>query len=403
MAGTAALADLRLVELARDPSGMARFLRVPHDVYRGDAHWVAPILSDRKKVLSDENPFFAHARMALWVAARGGRDVGSIAAIVDDHHNARHREATAFFGFFESVNEPAVSRLLFGAVRAWARRLGMTRLVGPMNPSINEECGLLVEGFDTPPVLMMTYNPPYYPGLCEDAGLTPCKDLFAYRVALDDSRMARLERLAARALERVPGVTIRPIDKRALPRDLAKVQEVYNAAWEDNWGHVPMTPAEVDFMAKRLTPLIDEELILLAESPAEPLAFIIALPDHNEALGRLRGRLLSPRLLLALPYLVGIRRPRMVRVIAMGIKPAYRKRGLDAALFARCLRAMLRAGFEAAEVSWVLDDNVLMRRIGEMFGGTLYKTYRLYEGPIPPDGEERRRAADRGRAGPSTA
>ncbi len=375
-------AELRLVEIPRHRAGVARFLEVPYAIYRDDPHWVAPILSDRKKVLGDENPFFAHAGMALWVAVRGGCDVGSIAAIVDEHHNARHREATAFFGFFESVNDAAVSGLLFGAVRAWARGLGLTRLLGPMNPSINEECGLLVEGFDAPPVIMMTYNPRYYAELYADAGLTRCKDLYAYRVALDDSRLARLERLAARALERVPGVTIRRIEKRSLPRDLAKVQEVYNAAWEENWGHVPMTAAEVDFMAKRLTPLVDEELVLLAETPEEPVAFIIALPDHNEPLGRLRGRLLSPRILLVLPYLAGLRRPRMVRVIAMGIKPVYRKRGVDAALFARCLRAVLRAGFEAAEVSWVLDDNILMQRIGEMFGGALYKTYRLYEGPV---------------------
>ncbi len=351
-------------------------------MYRGDPRWVAPILSDRRKVLGDENPFFAHARMALWVAARGGRDVGCIAGVVDDRHNARHRDATAFFGFFESVNDAAVSRLLFGAVRDWARDQRMKRLLGPMNPSINEECGLLVEGFDTPPVLMMTYNPPYYPALHEDAGLTPCKDLFAYRVALDGSRLARLDRLAARALARVPDVSVRPIDRRALSRDLAKIQDIYNAAWEDNWGHVPLTSAEVEFMATRLTPLLDEKLVFLAEAPNEAVAFIITLPDHNEALGRLRGRLLSPRLLLALPYLAGIRRPRMVRVIAMGIKPAYRRRGLDAVLFARCLREALRAGFEAAELSWVLDDNILMLRVGEMFGGTRYKTYRLFEGAV---------------------
>jgi hypothetical protein len=288
----------------------------------------------------------------------------------------------AFFGFFESTDDPAVSRLLFGAVRGWARQHGMKRLLGPMNPSINEECGLLVEGFDTPPVLMMTYNPPYYPGLCEDAGLAPCKDLFAYRVAIDGSRLARLDRLAARALARLPEVTLRPLDKRALSRDLAKIQDIYNAAWEDNWGHVPMTSAEVEFMAKRLTPLLDEKLVFLAEAPQEPVAFIITLPDHNEALGRLRGRLLSPRLLLALPYLAGIRRPRMVRVIAMGIKSRYRKRGLDAVLFARSIREALGGGFEAAELSWVLDDNILMRRVGEMLGGTRYKTYRLYEGVV---------------------
>src|SRR5262245_9306488 len=157
--------------------------------------------------------------MAVWVAERDGHDVGSIAGIVDDHHNERHGEATAFFGFFEAVNDPSVSRLLFDAVRAWAARLGMQRLLGPMNPSINEECGLLVEGFDSPPVLMMTYNPPYYASLCEDAGLRPCKDLFAYHVSLDDSRLTRLDRLATRVLDRLPDVTIRPISKKSLPHD----------------------------------------------------------------------------------------------------------------------------------------------------------------------------------------
>jgi hypothetical protein len=164
--------ELRLVELSRDRAGLRRFLRVPYRIYRDDPHWVAPLLSDRRQVLGAGNPFFTHARMALWVATREGREVGSVAGIVDEHHNARHGEATAFFGFFESIDDPAVSRLLLDAVRAWARRLGMTRLLGPMNPSINEECGLLVEGFDAPPVIMMTYNPAYYAGLLAQAGLT---------------------------------------------------------------------------------------------------------------------------------------------------------------------------------------------------------------------------------------
>jgi len=320
----------------------------------------------------------------MWVAVRDGRDVGCIAVIIDDHHNERYREATAFFGFFEAVNDQAVSRLLFDAVKNFARQAGMQRILGPMNPSINEECGLLVEGFDSPPVLMMTYNPPYYASLVEDAGFRGCKDLFAYHVNLDDSRLGRLDRLAARAMDRLTDVTIRPVRKVSLVRDLAKIQEVYNAAWDENWGHVPMTAAEVEFMADRLKPLLDENLVLLAETEDEPVSFIIALPDFNEALGKLRGSLLSPRLFLTLPYLVGLRRPRIVRVLAMGIKPAYRKRGLDAALFGGCLRASLRAGFVAAELSWVLDDNILMLRVGAMFGGTRYKTYRLYEGAVSP-------------------
>jgi GNAT superfamily N-acetyltransferase len=315
------------------------------------------------------------------VVIRDGREVGSIAGIVDERHNARHHEATAFFGFFECVDDPAVSELLFTAVRAWARGLGMTRLLGPMNPCINEECGLLVEGFDVPPVVMMTYNPPYYAALFARAGLRRCKNLLAYRIVVDDSRLSRLERLTARLLARAQGVTVRPVDKRSLARDLAKVQEVFNAAWGDNWGHVPMTDDEVAFMARRLLPLLDEELVLLAEDQGKAVAFLLAVPDVNEALGRLRGRLLSPRLALALPYLVGLRRPRIVRVIAMGVRREYRQRGIDAAMIAAALRAALRRRFEACEISWVLEDNVRMRRLAEVFGATLYKTYALYDGP----------------------
>ncbi len=373
--------DVSLVALARDRAGLRRFLRVPRAIYRDDPHWVAPLSSDVRQVLGPGNPFWAHARLALWVAVRDGRDVGRVAGIVDEHHNARHAETTAFFGFFESVDDEAVSRRLLDGVRAWARDLGMTRCLGPMNPSINEECGLLVAGFDSPPVVMMTYNPAYYAGLLAQAGFKRCKDLLAYGVDLDDGQMARLERLSARAL-RVSGVAIRPVDKRALERDLTLVQEVYNAAWEDNWGHVPMTADEIAFMARRLLPVLDERFVLLAEAKGEPAAFILALPDVNEALGRLRGSLLSPRLVLALPYLLGWKHPRGARVVAMGIKRPYRQRGIDAALIAPCLRAMLDSGYRRCELSWILEDNPLMQAMGKLFGGAAYKRYALWEGGV---------------------
>jgi hypothetical protein len=373
--------EVHLVPLSRDRADLRRFLRVPYAIYRGDPHWVAPLLSDRRKVLGADNPFFEHARLALWVATRDGRDVGSVAGIVDAHHNARHGEATAFFGFFESANDSRVSRLLLGAVRSWAAGLGMSRLLGPMNPSINEECGLLVEGFGAPPVFMMTYNPAYYAELLAEAGLRRCKDLLAYGLKLDDRHLPRLERLGTRALRRA-GVTVRPLDRRALGRDLRKMQDVYNAAWENNWGNVPMTSAETEFTAARLLPLIDEHIILLAEAGEETVAFILSLPDANEMLARLRGRLLSPRLALAVPYLIGIRRPQFTRVVALGIKRAYRQRGIDAALIAPCLSSMLRAGYQRCEISWILEDNPLMRGVAAMFGGAPYKRYALYEGPV---------------------
>jgi hypothetical protein len=239
-----------------------------------------------------------------------------------------------------------------------------------------------VEGFGSPPTIMTTYNPAYYPGLMTEAGLRRCQTMVAYTVVLDDSRLVRLERLGARALASSRGLTIRPVDTRALARDVAKMQDVFNAAWGDNWGHVPMTPAEVDFMARRLRPLIDATTILLAETGDETVAFILAVPDFNEALGRLRGRLVSPRLALILPYLAGFRRPRTTRVVAMGVRREYRQRGIEAALFAPCLRAMLRGGYQRCELSWILEDNVGPQRFGDMFGGTVSRRYALYEGAV---------------------
>jgi GNAT superfamily N-acetyltransferase len=228
---------------------------------------------------------------------------------------------------------------------------------------------------------MMTYNPPYYPDLLAAAGLRRCKDLLAYGLALDDRHLSRLERLGARALQR-SGVTVRSVDRRALTRDLASIQEVYNAAWEDNWGHVPMTADEIDFMARRLLPALDPEIVLLAEAGGQTVAFILALPDINEVLGKLRGRLVSPRLILALPYLLKWKRPQYTRVVAMGVKRDYRQRGIDAALIGRCLRAMLVARYRRCEISWILDDNPLMQSVGAMFGGAPYKRYALYEGSV---------------------
>jgi len=372
-------ADLHLVELPRDRAGLGRFLAVPFALYRGEPHWVAPLIADRKKVLGPDNPFFAHARMALWVAVRAGRDVGCVAGVIDDHHNAIHGDRAAFFGFFETVNEPAVSRLLLGAVRAWAGGMGMTRLLGPMNPSINEECGLLVEGFDRPPVLMMTYNPPYYADLIQDAGFAPCKDLLAYYITLDDALQARFDRLSARVLARVPGMSIRPIDTRALAQDLARIQEVYNAAWEDNWGFVPMTDHEFDHMAKEMKAIIRPELVLIAEVKGEPVAFSMTIPDANYALKAAGGRLTKYGLPIGLiKLLLASRKIRRLRLITLGIKEGFRKRGIDAVLYLETITTAKKLGYSGGEISWTLEDNHLVNRAIEMMGGKRTKTYRIY-------------------------
>ncbi|HET9794884.1 MAG TPA: GNAT family N-acetyltransferase [Thermoanaerobaculia bacterium] len=370
---------MKLVPLSRGRRDVSRFLAVPHAIYRDDPNWVAPLEDDLKKVFTDANPLFEHAEMQLWVAERDGRDVGRIAGILDRAHNDFHRERSAFFGFFESVDDPEVSRALFERVEAWAKERGMERILGPMNPTTNDECGLLVEGFDSPPVLMMTYNPEYYMKLFADAGLAKAKDLLAYRVVLADKPLARLSRLSAGFERRQPELRVRPIRKKTLKADLTKVKEVYNAAWEENWGFVPMTDGDIDFMAARLKPLLVEDLVLLAETPQEPVAFMMSLPDYNEAMKPLRGKLLTPKIFGFLAYLLGWKKPRMTRLITLGIKKSHRNRGIDAVMFAHSLQAMLAAGYEECEISWILEDNVMVQRPIALFDGEIYKRYRIYE------------------------
>jgi GNAT superfamily N-acetyltransferase len=370
---------IELVRLGRTPREVRRFLEVSYGVYRDDPHWVAPLLMDLEKVFTNENPFFQHAQMEMWVATRAGQDVGRIAAIEDRLFNERQEEQTAFFGFYEALEAPEISEALFRTVIEWARGRGFARLLGPMNPSSNDECGLLVKGYATEPVFMMPYNPEYYAARIETAGFRKAKDLLAFHIDLAYSPTDRLARVAERLQKRRGEVTFRPIRRRTLRADLAKVKEVYNDAWEDNWGFAPMTDAEIDFMAERLKLLLLEGLVWLAEIPSEPVGFLLALPDFNQAIKPLRGRLWTPALLQFLPYLLGWKRPSRVRVLVLGVKERFRNRGIEAAMLAEGLKRGARAGFKDCEASWVLEENEKVRRVIELFGGTPYKVYRLYE------------------------
>jgi len=374
--------NIEIVPLARNPRDVHRFLSVSYVIYRDDPHWVAPLLMDLKKVFTDENPLFEHAEAALWVAVRDGQDVGRIAGIVDQAHNRVQKDCAAFFGFYECVNDAAVSRLLFQAVTAWAREKGMKRLLGPMNPTTNDECGLLIDGFDSSPVFMMTYNPRYYVDLVEAEGFRKAKDLLAYHMNIAQCPLERLGRIAAITRRRHPDLTFTPVRAKTLVQDLGKVKEVYNAAWEDNWGFVPMTDAEIDFMAARLKPMLVEGLLWVAETPTEAVGFLLALPDFNIALKPLRGHLLTPKLFGFLAYLLGWRRPTWVRALTLGVKAKYRNRGIEAVMLSEGFAAAAKLGARDIESSWILEDNAMMRRLLEVFGGKVYKTYRLYDRDI---------------------
>jgi hypothetical protein len=378
------MTDISMEPISRSKRDLTRFFDVADRIYASDPNWVPPLRDDLAKVFSEKNPFFRHAEMQLFVASRGGRDAGRIAAILDRNHNDFHGEKTAFFGFFESENDQAVATRLFDAAAGWARQRGMEVLRGPANPSLNDEAGLLVEGFDRPPVLMMTYNPRYYLDLVERGGFHKAKDLLAYWFDIGPEPLARLVRLNERFRKRAMNIKIRKVSKRGLMADLPKIRDVYNAAWEKNWGFVPMTAEEMGFMAARLKPLVDEDFLFLAEArrpdgSLEPIAFLLALPDYNAAIQPLRGRLLP---LGWLKFLLGVRKIKTLRVLTLGIKKEYRLRGIQSIIFEEGLRASLKRGLTGCEISWLLEGNDLIINSVRLWGGHLYKTYRLYDRPI---------------------
>jgi hypothetical protein len=370
--------------ISRSKRDLSRFFDVADSVYAGDPNWVPPLRDDVAKVFSSKNPFFEHAEIQLFVARRGHKDVGRIAAVLDHTHNEFHGEKTGFFGFFESVNDREVSGALFDAAAGWARDRGMRLLRGPANPSLNDEAGLLVEGFDSPPVLMMTYNPRYYVDLVDSAGFTKAKDLLAYWFEIGKEPLAHFMRINERFRKRNTDITVRKVTKKSLAADLPKIREVYNDAWEKNWGFVPMTPAEMDFMAARLKPLLDENFLFLGEAKKpdgalEPVAFMLSLPDYNQAIQPLGGRLLP---FGWLKFLLGIKKITRLRVVTLGLKKDYRMRGIQSLMFEEGLRAALKRGLTGCEVSWMLEDNDLVLRSVRLWGGKPYKTYRMYDKTI---------------------
>lgn len=334
---------------------------------------------DALKVFSKENPFFEHARMQLWVARANGRDVGRIAGIIDKTHQQIHKDGAVFLGFYECINDERVSKLLFDTVATWAKSNGGEQLLGPMNPSTNDECGLLVEGFETPPVFMMTYNPPYYIKHFEQAGFEKARDLLAYTVDVSACPLDRIYRIAEKTRKKHPELRFRPVLRKTLNSDLARIKQVYNEAWERNWGFVPMTDKEINYMAQRLKPLFVEGLVWLAETESAPVGFLLALPDYNQAFKPLRGKLLTPKIVGFLPYLLRFKIPDACRVITLGIVEKYRNRGLEAVMLAEGFKAGIPMGIKKAEASWILEDNIMMCRVMEFFGGRVYKKYRLFK------------------------
>jgi hypothetical protein len=367
------------IEEVRNERDLKAFVRFPWQIYRGDRFWVPPLIKDQILKFSPKHPFHSHAEMNLLLAKRAGVIVGRIAGIIDRHYVEFHREKVGFFGFFESIPDPEIAELLLARVVGWLRGRGMEKMIGPMNPSTNDECGLLVEGFDSSPCLMMPYNPRYYPSLLEGFGLKKAMDLYAYLMEESSFSQDRLNRIALKLERREPQLRVRPVSLRNLDRELMIIKDIYNNAWSGNWGFVPMTEEEIEFFAKNMKPLVVPDLVLFAYWGDEPVAFSVSLPDYNEVLKRLNGRL---GVLGILKFLYFSRKIKAIRVMLLGVKGTFQKKGAEALLYVETFRRGIHKGYHEAECSWILEDNVLMQRGMEAIGGKRYKTYRIYEAPL---------------------
>jgi len=361
------------------------FHHLPFKIYKGDPQWVAPLLLERQFHFQPKhNPYFQHARAAFFLAYRGGEPVGRITAQIDQLHLERYNDATGHFGFIEAIDDAQVFSALLKAAEDWLRQNGMKRAIGPVSFSLWDQPGLLVEGFDTPPYVMMNHHRPYYAGHITSAGYQKAEDLIAYRYGPQAS-LKSWDRLMARAM-RGGEVTLRNIhmDKR-FKDEVAMLLDIINDAWSDNWGYVRMTQAEIDELAGVLKLLLRPGDVAIAEYQGKPAAFTAIFPNLNEAIRDMNGRLF-PFNWIKLLWRMKVKRPKTARMPMMGVRKSLQATPIGAALALSVIRSVREFNFsngvEDSELSWILERNDRVRHVIEMVGGVPYKTYRVYEKPI---------------------
>jgi hypothetical protein len=372
------------VKPVRTSGDRHRFIEFPYQLYRGDAHWIAPLRMAQKDILNTKrHPFYKTSDVEMFLARRDGRVVGRIMAILNRAHNEFHNERAGFFGFFEVENDEQAAGALLGAARDWVLGRGAAVIRGPVNPSTNYECALLVEGFDLDPMVMMTYNPPYYAALLEGYGMKKAMDLYAYDIGVDYfNHSNKLQRVAER-LRKKSNIRVRTVNMKDFKNEVEIIRQVYNDAWSRNWGFVPMSEEEFDHLAKDLKQIVDPRVVLIAEqvfdgSTPRAVGFLLAVPDLNRALKKISGRLLPSGLLKLLWH---SRKISSIRVITMGGILEFQNLGMGSIFLDEIYRRGPAAGFPTGEMSWVLENNVMMNRAAELIGGRRTKTYRIYEMP----------------------
>lgn len=367
------------IEKVKSRKDLKKFIRFPWNVYKDDPNWVPPLIMEIKERLDNKkNPFFEHAEMDLFLANKGDEVVGRVAAILDENHNKVHNEKIVFFGLYESFNDLETAESLLAQAAEWGKERGMDVLRGPMSLCMNDECAFLLEGFDSPPVIMMPYNPRYYLELMEKCEMVKAKDLYAFYMQREHEAAAKVRGIVEKAREEIK-VEIRCADMKNLDEEAKKIQFVYNQAWEKNWGFVPWTQSEMDYMVKKLKQIADPSLVILAEHKERPVGFAFGLPNYNEVLKRMNGRLTPLGILKFLYYRKKIKG---MRGIVFGILKEYRMTGLSYLLFSELERNAIKEGYEWGETSWQLEDNVAINKFIESLGGRIYKKYRIFERKI---------------------
>ncbi len=382
--GPAAPLRITPVETERDRLALITF---PWKVYRHDRYWVPPLISERKAFLDPKhNPFFEHAQVQLYLARRGDDVVGTVGSFTNRLYNEFQQTNVGWFGFFEVLPDAEAAAGLLEAAQAWARQAGHTSLLGPAQFSTNDEVGLLVDGFDDRPRILMTYNPPYYVDFLEAAGFRKAMDLLAYSADLDQLRASGgIPPKVRRVVEKVKSrgqFHVRSMQMREFDEEVERVKRIYNQSWVRNWGFVPMTDAEIERLGEQLKQILDPDLVAMVEVDGQVVGFGLTLPDLNEPLLRAYPRpgWPEPLTLLKMLWHWKVRRQvRWIRAFALGVLPDYRGTGVDALLYFHTLERALSKGYRAVEMSWLLESNEMVLRSAELFGGQRYKTYRVYE------------------------
>lgn len=353
-----------------------RFIEFPYQHYKGDSFWVPPLRMDQKKLIDTKrNPFFENAEIACFVASRDGQPAGRIAAIVDRRYNEFHKTNTGFFGFFECVDDEAVADLLFRAAEGWLSDKGVSEILGPASPGMMDEIGILIEGFDEHPTIMMPYSKPYYNDLLKRIGLEKAMDLLTFHVDVDTVQDERSNRAIEIIKARTPGLSIRKINLRKLNAEIRIIRHIFNSAWSRNWGFIPLSENEFKELAKTLKMAIDPEVAFIAELDGEPVGFSISLPDFNQIFRSMNGRLFPTGIF---KLLLGRRKISQVRTALMGVLPEYRGKGVDALLHQKLIENGPANGYLAGEMGWVLENNLDMIRVAEKLGARRSKVYRMY-------------------------